>query len=65
MPIHRLTASAPYVSILLTVGQNSGNYIALLDTGASMSAVDPDVVRALRPSKVGSVAYIQVGFPSQ
>jgi hypothetical protein len=70
MPIHNLNAIPPFVQIGLSVGltyrrQNLGfppiPRNALIDTGASLTAITPTVVAALAPQRVGRRQYTRPG----
>jgi predicted aspartyl protease len=65
MTIHRLSISDPYISVSLIVGKDSREYVGLIDTGASMTAVHPRIIADLRPNKTTSVDDKQPGQPSR
>ncbi len=66
MPIHSLNAIPPYVQVGLSVGivyrknHRGGPPIgrnALIDTGASITAITPAVVATLAPQKAGQMEH--------
>ena len=60
MAIHRNSASLPYVNVWLHSNGQGGNYVALIDTGASMSALHPDLIDAFDPQIIGTCDVKQV-----
>jgi predicted aspartyl protease len=54
MAIHRLRASQPYLNIILQANERIGEAVALIDTGASMTAVHPRLVEQLQPTRIGN-----------
>jgi predicted aspartyl protease len=65
MAIHRLSASSPYVQVILRAGGRHVECIALIDTGASITAVHPDVIKELEPQVIGVADFVQVGGSQQ
>jgi hypothetical protein len=65
MAIHRLSAFSPYMHVLLMSGGRSDSYVALIDTGASMTAVHPNIITVLNPRVIGVAAFSQVGRPQE
>ena len=74
MPIHSLNAIPPLVQVGLSVGPGhigcftrAGSPIgrtALIDTGASQTAITPAILAALVPQKFGEAEYIRPDQPS-
>ena len=72
MPIHALNAIPPVVQVGLSVGVSyrlrnldsppTDGY-ALIDTGASMTAITPAIVAKLRPQQVGTEPYTRPDQP--
>ena len=62
MPIHRLTASAPYLWVGISGSGREVDAIALVDTGASMTSVHPDIIRELNAPVIGAVDVSRVGL---
>ncbi len=52
MAIHRLTASSPLIHISLQSAEHSSAAIALIDTGASITAIHPELIRILNPQTI-------------
>ena len=62
MAIHRLTASQPYLPALLFANDRMAEAVALIDTGASITAIHPDIIKRLDPLKIGAVEVGRVGM---
>ena len=61
MAVHRLSASAPYVPVTLRNNGQERDCVALIDTGATMTAVSPEMIKALKPTVIGSIEVAGVG----
>jgi hypothetical protein len=61
MAIHRLQASQPYLPVILIGNQSLAEAIGLIDTGASITAVHPDIIKRIDPLKIGAVEVSRVG----
>ncbi len=61
MAIHRLTESSLHVHVSISSGKRTADVIALIDTGASMSALHPDVIKSLDPQVIGAYDVRQIG----
>jgi predicted aspartyl protease len=55
MTIIRLPASQPYVPVTLSSWEGIKDCVALIDTGASMTAVHPAIVAELEAQVIGEV----------
>jgi hypothetical protein len=65
MAIHRLAASRPYLPVVLFANDRVADAVALIDTGASITAVHPEIIGQLRPLKIGAVDVGRVGEAPQ
>jgi predicted aspartyl protease len=57
MTIHRLSLYAPYIQVTLIERGVARECVGLIDTGASMTAVHPQIIAGLDPIKTRSVDY--------
>jgi len=61
MAIHRLSASQPYLPVLLIVEKKMVEAVALIDTGAFMTAIRPDLIARIGAQQIGFELFSQVG----
>ena len=61
MAIHRLSTSRPCLPVILQANERAADAIALIDTGASITAIHPDIIGRLGPLKIGAVDVARVG----
>jgi predicted aspartyl protease len=61
MAVHRLSASRPFIPAFLFTNEATAEVVALIDTGASMTAIRPDLIERMGAIKIGSELFTQVG----
>ena len=65
MAIHRLSASQPYLPVVLFANNRMADAVALIDTGASITAIHTDIIKRLEPLRIGAVEVSRVGMASR
>jgi predicted aspartyl protease len=64
MAVHRLSASRPYLPALLSANGATIEVVALIDTGAVMTAIRPDLIEEIGASQIGFESFSGVGTAS-
>ena len=61
MAVHRLSASQPSLTVSLIANGAMAETVALIDTGADMTAIRPDLVASMGAVHIGFELISQVG----
>jgi hypothetical protein len=61
MAIHRLSASHPILPLFLFANEKMAEAVALIDTGAFMTAIRPDLIARMGALHIGFELFSQVG----